>query len=78
MGISYFESSDVATIPSFVTARTPRGLRRSMQRNNIKHRGFVVYQDIQWVESDGLWYAWFYVKDESLEALQDEEEGADE
>ena len=23
-----------------------------MLKNNIKHKGFVVYQDIQWVQSD--------------------------
>lgn len=49
-------------IPQFLTARTPMGLRRAMLRNNTRQKGFVVYQDIQWVESDRRWYAWFYVK----------------
>ncbi len=33
-----------------------------MLSNNTKHKGFVVYQDIQWVQDEKLWYAWFYLK----------------
>jgi len=52
------------TIPNFLRARSPRRLRQLMLANNVKHRGFVVYQDIQYVASEKLWYAWFNVKAE--------------
>lgn len=60
-------------ILDFVSAKTPRGLRRSMLRNNAKHKGFVVYQDVQFVK--GSWYAWYYVTEEmeGLDKLMHEE-----
>lgn len=45
------------TIPNFVTARTPQGLRRAMSRNNMKFKAFIVYRDIQFVNDK--WIAWF-------------------
>ena len=46
-----------ASIPSFLTARSPEGLRRLMLRNNAKHAMFFKYFDIQFV--NGRWYAWY-------------------
>ncbi len=66
MGISYYESAGLDTVPQFIKARSPKRLRQLMLSNNTQHKGFVVYQDIQWVQSEKLWYAWYYVKiDES-------------
>jgi len=61
----------IDTIPNFISARTPAGLRRAMLRNNTKQKGYVFYHHIQWVESEKRWYAWFDVKEEiqSLESL---------
>lgn len=65
MAMGYFSPSlGPDTVPDFLSSQTARGLRRKMLRNNIRHKGFVVYQDIQFV--DGLWYAWYYVKIDSL------------
>lgn len=61
MGISYFgQKEGLDTVPDFVSARTPLGLRRAMFLNNKKQKGFVVYQDVSFVK--GKWYAWYYVK----------------
>ena len=45
-------------IPNFVTAQTPRGLRRQMFLNNMRKNVQYVYHHIQFV--DGKWFAWFY------------------
>lgn len=66
---SYFQKPlGISHIPDFVRASTPAGLRKAILRNNTKHQGFVVYQDIQWVQSESRWYAWYYVT-EDLEGL---------
>jgi hypothetical protein len=67
MGISYFESAGIDTVPQFIKAKSPRRLRQLMLRNNTKHKGFVRYQDIQWIESEQVWYAWYYVNYELSE-----------
>lgn len=67
---SYIENPGPLSAPDFVTAKTPRGLRRAMLRNNIKQKGFVVYEAIQFVDKDGLWYAWFYVKPDPNRSMQ--------
>lgn len=60
MGITYFANrGDVDTIPNFVTARTPRGLRRQMLLNNIRLKAYCHYHSIQFVAGEGRWYAWF-------------------
>lgn len=53
------------TIPNYVSAKTKRGLRRAMLRNNTKHKGIVIYQDIQWDPQAKEWIAWFYVRAEN-------------
>ena len=62
----------VDTIPNFVQARTKNGLRRAMLRNNLKHKGIVIYQDIQFDPADKVWVAWYYVKAEMDDLLQGE------
>lgn len=62
MGISYYEKAGIDTVPQFIKARSPRRLRQLMLRNNMKHKGFVVYENIQYVDSDKNWYAWYYLK----------------
>jgi len=52
------EGADLRSIPNYLTAQTPQGLRRLMLRNNVQHGVRFVYHDIQFV--DGAWFAWFY------------------
>jgi len=46
-------------IPSYIMASSPRGLRLSMLKNNVKYGMTFQYFDIQFVK--GKWYAWFYL-----------------
>lgn len=62
--MTVYPSASLDTIPNYLRARSPRRLRQLMLSNNVKHRGFVVYRDIQYVASEGMWYAWFNVKAE--------------
>lgn len=50
------------SIPNFVRASSPQGLRRSMLMNNARLGAFVVYHSIQAVSEKGkiVWYAWFF------------------
>ena len=59
-------------IPNALSAGSVNRLRRAMLKNNTKHKGFVIYQDIQWVEGEKLWYAWFYVTEDfhSIDELE--------
>lgn len=45
-------------IPDFLTAGSPRELRRLMFKNNVAHSAWFNYQ-IQF--ANGKWYAWFHV-----------------
>lgn len=68
MAISYINHGlGLDTIPNYVSARSEFALRRAMFLNNLKHKGFVVYQDIQWVESKKKWFAWYYVATDARE-----------
>lgn len=66
-------------IPNFLTASTPRGLRRLMLLNNKKLGAWHNYQ-IMFI--DGKWYAWFHAEVtrdlESLKSVTESEEGASE
>ena len=53
------------SIPNFIRAKSPQGLRRLMRRNNLRRRGFVQY-NIIFVESEKLWYAWYYLNEEKM------------
>ena len=70
--MNYIENPGPTSAPDFISAKTPRGLRRAMLRNNFKQKGFVVYEFIQFVAKDGLWYAWFYVKPETMREVEEE------
>lgn len=59
MGIAYLENVRVSTAMNYVRARTPRGLRLAMLRNNTRLKGFVKYE-APYRDSDGYLYAWFY------------------
>lgn len=50
------------SIPNFVRASSPQGLRRSMLLNNARLGAFVNYHSIQAVQEKGktVWYAWFF------------------
>lgn len=41
-----------------------------MFQNSKKHKGFIVYQDIQWVDKEQKWYAWFYVTEEDMRSIE--------
>jgi hypothetical protein len=46
-------------IPNYLTASSPRGLRRLMLLTNVRLKAFIQYFDIQQT-SDGKWVAWFF------------------
>lgn len=59
MGITYYSNrGELNTIPNYVTARTPQGLRRAMLRVNMRLKAFASFYDIQFV--NGRWYAWYW------------------
>lgn len=49
---------DGRTVPQFVSAPSPRGLRRAMILVNARAGSFHKFFDIQFV--GGKWYAWYY------------------
>ena len=57
------------TLRNFVTAKTPRGLRLAMLRNNSKKGFNFKYRDIQFVK--GKWYAWYEEYLTSRETVED-------
>ena len=75
---SYFQSPlGINHVPNFLRASTSSGLRRLMLLNNRKHKGFVKYFDIQWVEKESKWYAWYFVTEDMqgmMNALKEGEE----
>ena len=48
------------TIPNYLVASSPLGLRRLMISNNTKHACWFKY-DIIFNSKDNKWYAWYYV-----------------
>jgi hypothetical protein len=58
VALSYNQSMGMESIPNFLKARSAQGLRRLIRRNNLRLRSFVVY-NIQWVESEKSWFAWY-------------------
>jgi len=58
MGVSYLENVSVSSAPNFIKAKSPRGLRLAMLRNNLRLKAFIKYFDIQFVS--GNWYAWYF------------------
>jgi hypothetical protein len=47
----------VGTIPKYIMASNPKGLRRQMLRQQVRLGYGVHFFDIQFV--NGKWYAWF-------------------
>jgi hypothetical protein len=62
--------SNAAYLADFIRAKTPKGLRLAMIKNNAKWKIVFSYRDIQFVENDKRWYAWFDVK--MADALREE------
>ena len=50
------------SIPNFVKAGSPQGLRRSMLSNNARLSAYVQYFDIQFINEAGrsYWIAWYF------------------
>jgi hypothetical protein len=70
MGVSYFSRPlGPGHILDVIKAPSVRILRERMLKNNLKHKGFVVYQDIAQSPVDKLWYAWFYAGADLFESL---------
>lgn len=65
--------ADLTAIPDFISASSPKGLRRLMLRNNIKRKAWFEY-DIQFNPKDGKWYAWFLNinEEENVKALEED------
>lgn len=64
-------SSKLVTVPNFLAARSPSGLRRLMILNNIKKGTWYKYFDIQYNQRDQRWYAWFFQEITDHELLND-------
>ena len=58
------------TIPNFIKARTPRGLRLLMIKNNARRYARFDYFNIQF--SKGSWYAWYYDNEITEEDFKDD------
>lgn len=53
--------STAQSIPNFIKAGSPQGLRRSMLMNNARLGAFVHYFDIHFVaDKKPYWIAWFF------------------
>lgn len=63
-------------VPNFIKASTASGLRRLMSRNSIRLKGFVQYFDIQYVQDEKAWYAWYFVTDKEASFREVMEEGS--
>jgi hypothetical protein len=52
--------SELDVIPNFIEAATPKELRLRMLQNNVEKYTFFKYFDIQYVQSQKKWYAWYF------------------
>jgi hypothetical protein len=50
--------ANVFSIPHFIKAGSPQGLRLAMLKNNLNMKAECQYFDIQFDGSN--WYAWYY------------------
>lgn len=71
MGITYSDSMGVLAAPKFLSATSPRMLRREMIKNNVRLKAYVLYTDIRYVESEGKWYAWYISKPDDSQSIAD-------
>jgi len=65
------ELAKVSVIPQYLKAKSPEGLRRLMLIVNMKHSTQFVFHSIQFVQ--GYWYAWFYVEQRVIDAIESTE-----
>ena len=47
------------SIPNYITAGSPKGLRVKMLQTAARLGAFVIFQDIQYVVTEKKWYAWY-------------------
>lgn len=59
------------TIPNFISASTPSGLRLSCLQNNARMNAYVKYYAITYDPNEKMWYAWFYESVETMGAVDD-------
>lgn len=52
---------NLGVIPHFIYASSPKTLKSKMLRNNSKFGVYLTYFDIQFVEKENRWVAWFNV-----------------
>jgi hypothetical protein len=52
------------SIPNFVSAETPQGLRLAMYKLNQKYKMMLIFQDIQYAQNK--WFAWYYIEYDRL------------
>lgn len=62
---------DSLNIPNYITAGSPKGLRRLMLLNNLKNHKEYTYFSIQNV--DGKWFAWFIDREDMENILTQKE-----
>jgi hypothetical protein len=55
------EGPTALLLPHFVKSKTARGLQRACLDNNLRLKAYVNYFDIQYVEAEKTWYAWYYL-----------------
>lgn len=55
------EGPNALLIPHFIKARTAQLLMRACFENNAKLKAYVPYFDIQYVEAERAWYAWYFL-----------------
>ncbi|MBL0233179.1 MAG: hypothetical protein IPQ08_05900 [Chitinophagaceae bacterium] len=63
-----------STIPDFITAQSPMGLRRLMFATNARAGAMFQYFDIQQITDNGKvkWIAWFYRDVRGIGGLTDD------
>lgn len=63
-----------ASLPNYITASSPQGLRRLMFQTNARIGGMIEYFDIQQYTENGKqkWIAWYYTKLKDLSELEGE------
>lgn len=48
-------------VPHFIKARTAKDLQQLMLKNNTRLKSYVQYFNIQYVESERAWFAWYFL-----------------
>jgi hypothetical protein len=74
----FYEPLGVNSIPNFVRAGSPMALRRLMLKVNRKFKGYVQFSTPHFVESEGVWYAWYVDTSNPKDALSNAIRGDEE